>query len=506
MTKQIIRMKEIANEIKQYYVQNKWLQYVVKACLIIGILMLVVPFVLSEGYTYLCEDDYSFEGGGRDGAEMYGQILGAFHKAHKYYMEAQGTYFANFIWHFVRPYMRYGMPGLHAMMIACMIVFVVSLSLVIRKLCKDETFSLCMIFLTFFAVLGLADSYKLMELLFWYTGTVNFTWVFSFSLLTLWLQLKIRDEKEMQKKWIYAGISAITALIGSGGALMITAVQCSMLLLVLFLDYEEIKENKLIVFPFIMAFAGALWNVVAPGNFVRVDSLEMPYTVGNAIIDTFVHWKNYVVSIFDKPILLLILTIVFIITYMAGVKVISKGVSHLKMIIIVVGVFATQFLTAFPAILGYRGRGLTNLRTSSTYELVAKLTFIFLVICLAQWCRENIEFSRKLVSVIAILIVVFGVYNGKEIKDGVKAGYAYNVAREYSNGAIRENYKIREYILSQIYSKDCSGEDVIIYANKTPNYTTMYGMGLTVDCEAFVNVSAAGLFRVHTVTVIYKEE
>ena len=505
MANQLVRIKETGKKIKEYYIQHKWIQYMVKGCLILGILMIVMPFVLSEGYTYLCEDDYSFEGGARDAAETYGQIKGAFNAAHRYYKNAQGTYFANFVWHFVRPYMRYGLPGFHAMMIACMIVFVVSLSLVIRKLCKDETYSLCIIFLTLFAVLGLADSYKLVELLFWYTGTVNFTWVLSFSLLTLWLQLKILEEKEKKKKWIYAGLSVITGLIGSGGALMITATQCSWLLLVVLLTYDELKEKKMIIFPFIMAFTGALWNVLAPGNFARVDALAMPYTVGNAIVDTWMHWKNYLVSIFHNPLMLFILATIFIVTYASGVKVISKGVTHVKLFIILIGVFMTQYLTAFPAILGYRGIGLSNWRTSSTYELVAKLTFIFLIICFAQWCRESVKISSKIVPVFAVLVLVLGICNMKEIQDGVKAGYAYNVAKEFSDGKIRENYKIREYILSQVYSKDCSGEDVIIYANKTPGCSTMYGMGLTVDCEAFVNISAAGLFRVHTVTVIYKE-
>ncbi len=499
------QIKDIGTNVKKYYTQNKWVQYAVKACLIIGILILVMPFVCAEGYTYLCEDDYSFEGGARDGAEKYGQLKGAFHKANRYYKEAQGTYFANFVWHFVRPYIRWGMPGFHAIMIACMVVFILSFFYLIRKICKDETYGLCIMLLTFLAIWGMSDSYNMVELVFWYTGTVNFTWVLSFSILTLLIQLKIRDEEDARKRWLFTGVSVITALIGSGGALLITATQCSWLLIVLLLNCDKIKEKKLIVVPFLMAFIGALWNTLAPGNFVRVEAIGVDYTVWNAMTDTWIHWKNYVVEILNYPLFIIILSITFMITFVSGVQVVSKGINHLKMLIIIVGVFATQYLTAFPAVLGYLGEGLHNMRTAATYELIAKITFIFLVMCMAQWSRENIKISNKLLPVFVILIVIFGALNVKEVKMCVKEGYAYNVAKELLNGTIRDNYKVREAILAQLDSAS-DWEDVYILANPIPDQRTMYGMGLLDDPEAFVNMSAAGLFRLDSVTVVYKEE
>lgn len=219
--------------IRKYYIQHKWVQYILWIFLVAGILSIVIPFVLSEGYTYLCEDDFSFEAGARDAAEEYGKVKGAFFAAHRYYMTWQGTYFSNFIWQTVRPYMRWGMPGFHAVMIFGAVVFFWSLYVAIRTICKEKIFAMSICFLVLSAVLSMEETFGLKELLFWYTGAVNYTWVLAASLLTLALQLKIREEQNKRKQWMLAGVSIVTALIGSGGALMITAVQCACLLLVL---------------------------------------------------------------------------------------------------------------------------------------------------------------------------------------------------------------------------------------------------------------------------------
>ena len=42
--------------IRKYYIQHKWVQYILWIFLVAGILSIVIPFVLSEGYTYLCDE------------------------------------------------------------------------------------------------------------------------------------------------------------------------------------------------------------------------------------------------------------------------------------------------------------------------------------------------------------------------------------------------------------------------------------------------------------------
>ena len=65
---------------------------------IIGILCAVVPVIVGCGYTYLCEDDFSFEGGAADAADTYGSnVVAAAHKMVDYYNLNQGTYLFNYL-------------------------------------------------------------------------------------------------------------------------------------------------------------------------------------------------------------------------------------------------------------------------------------------------------------------------------------------------------------------------------------------------------------------------
>lgn len=77
--------------------------------LIISILTVVMPIIIGAGYTYPCEDDFSFELGGKTMAAAYGNLSGALHGAYGYYTSWQGTYLANFLWHLIRPYDRGGL-------------------------------------------------------------------------------------------------------------------------------------------------------------------------------------------------------------------------------------------------------------------------------------------------------------------------------------------------------------------------------------------------------------
>lgn len=293
-------MKNRIEKTFNYYKKHKWMQHLLCITLIICILIIVIPFVLSSGYTYLCEDDFSFEGGARDGTEQYGQIKGAFMTAHRYYMTWQGTYFSNFIWHFVRPY----------------------------------------------------------------------------------------------------------------------------------------------------------------------------------------------------------LAVIFIITILCDGKVFSKSINHLQMFLVLLGILITQYLTAFPAVLAYQG-SLHNARTSATFELIIKITFIFGVICLAQWCKEHVKLFSKLLPILIACTVIFGAVNYNNLITDTKGGYSYTLSKELYHGTIRDVYKVREATLSQIDSAP-DGADVVVFANSIPSNKTMYGMGLLDDPNSFVNASAAGLYKVNSVTVIYE--
>ena len=81
---------------------NKFINYIKKWALIIlfiiGIMIVVFPVIRSCGYTYLCEDDFSYEGGARDLIRDYGNIyVGAVHRMAEYYNTNQGHFFSTIL-------------------------------------------------------------------------------------------------------------------------------------------------------------------------------------------------------------------------------------------------------------------------------------------------------------------------------------------------------------------------------------------------------------------------
>ena len=78
-------------------------QKVLRIVLIVGIMCVLVPILLACNYTYLCEDDFSFEGGAQDLVRDYGSsLVGAIKRTGEYYNTNQGTYLFTFIISFAR--------------------------------------------------------------------------------------------------------------------------------------------------------------------------------------------------------------------------------------------------------------------------------------------------------------------------------------------------------------------------------------------------------------------
>lgn len=121
---------------------KKKLDLILRGLLFIGIAFIVVIVLISVGYTYLCEDDFSFEYGTITQIEKYGSSLSAgIHMTWEYAKARQGTYLANFLFHFIMPYTRWGMPGFHLVMICLALLYIGSLEFLVRsfKLSKNAS-------------------------------------------------------------------------------------------------------------------------------------------------------------------------------------------------------------------------------------------------------------------------------------------------------------------------------------------------------------------------------
>ena len=111
---------------------------VIYTLLVICILAVVMPIIIGAGYTYPCEDDFSFEMGGK----VHDSFLGALKGAYGYYMTWQGTYLSNVLWYLVRPYDRGGMLGFRLVMLTLSVLLVLAIYFMVKTLISKRLDSL----------------------------------------------------------------------------------------------------------------------------------------------------------------------------------------------------------------------------------------------------------------------------------------------------------------------------------------------------------------------------
>ena len=72
------------------------------------------------------------------------------------------------------------------------------------------------------------------------------------------------------------------------------------------------------------------------------------------------------------------------------------------------------------------------------------------------------------------------------------------------DGSLNESYKTREYVMKAMDLAP-EGSDLVIEVPWRAHPRSAYGMGLQDSPGEFVNISAAGLFHLNSVVVIYTD-
>ncbi|WP_022766632.1 hypothetical protein [Butyrivibrio sp. XPD2006] len=500
-----------------YFRNKETIKRIFTALFIVAAIMIAVPIVAANGFTYLCEDDFSFEAGAKDMFIAYGSSFkGALVRAWEYYNSNQGTFFFNFVVHFVRAYSRWDLPGFHFYMICVSVMFVVSLFVIIRKLLRDKTAAIMIFALSLFVIFGMNGTHPSQELFFWYTGTMNFTLEFILSFFSCTLLLKyIRGTETSQvKEALYLIVSSILAFFASGGALNVVSASCSWLLAIEILYFIRTGKSGFKVksiIPLCFALVGAIVNVIGPGNYIRSNAgiVEGHETFLDGLRDAFVTCASEDKILFTSLSFIATLFLVLAICLFLKVRIVDGKVSTPVLVTVFVGTWLIRLFTMFPVSYGYHSDVIGNQRTQASYEIVAKLMYILFVIFLGQWLHERLEgrntnISKYLPTALVAITLIISLAGYGKIKSEIKSSISYEAFDDFRTGAMQESYTVREYVLSSLRLAE-KESDAIVYVPGFKKAVSAYGMGLSVDCEEFVNRSAAGLFDLHTVTVIYGE-
>lgn len=476
--------------------------------LIIGIVCVIAPIILGCGYTYLCEDDFSFEGGAQDLVRDYGSsLVGAAVRTGEYYNTNQGTFLFTYIISFLRAYSRWGLTGFHAVMILNAGLFMFFLYKLIKAVAADKVAACALFLAASTMIFAMSNTYNDIELFYWYTGGMNFVleyWLSFAAALCLILFIKI--EKGFMK-WTLLVLGCITGFLASGGALNLTMFNCVVLFATLLFSINlKEKKNLPALLPFVFAAIGAIINGVAPGNFVRSDDglKEGHSTLVDGLRDTFSCCIAEDKVLFTSKVFLLMLGLVFVVCFIRNVKIKKSGMTHIWLLISFIGTCVARFAILFPICFGYHEGEMVNMRTTSAYEIAAKLMYILFVACLAQWAKEHYEKIAGYVSYAALAAcVVLTVVGYAGVKSELKDGLSYMTYWDIRSGDMKKAYDTREYVLSSMALAP-EGSDLVITV-PLHSAPSMYGMGLMDDPGEFRNISAAGLFRLNSVSVNYTD-
>ena len=222
----------------------------IHALLLLCIFAVVMPVIVGAGYTYLCEDDFSWEMGGKLLSQEYGGILGAIKGTYDYYMSLNGTFLANFLWHFVRPYDRGGMLGFHVVMISLILLLVFAVIFLAKSMVKERLSGLFLALAIYLVMFNTSALGTEKEFLYWYTANINYALGTALACITLGIAIRLKNEKDLKKARNYAKIGAIVGFFASGVSLQVASFNCSWLLLMLVLCYDEVLEKKIVMVPF----------------------------------------------------------------------------------------------------------------------------------------------------------------------------------------------------------------------------------------------------------------
>ena len=485
--------------------RRRLIEYGMMVLLLLAILAVTVPTVIGTGYTYLCEDDFSFEGGANDKANELGAFQGALIRTAEMYNGHQGTWLFLFVIHYLRAYTRWGLTGFHAVMILNALFFIGSLTFLAHVLVRNRMATLFAVLCCMICAFSLSGTYTNMELFFWYTGALNYTLELSLTFLAIGMCLLFLRTENRWKKVVYAALSTVSAILASGGSLNVDAFLCAALLLIVVLKSGSIRERAVCAIPFFGALAGSVVNAIAPGNFVRGDAMivEGHSTVFDALRDMMTCYRNEFGTTLANPCFLLLMALVFSSCLYDHVCVRERGMSLKWLAVIALSVLVIQHLTIFPVVYGYHSESLISLRTTGSYRLMARLLALFVMVCFAQCVGERIHTEktrRIIVAASAACFLVYACFSGQLVAN-IKDGHAARIMRDFKSHRMVEAYASRSYVINALEAAP-EGTDFVITVPMVSSTESMYGMGFT-ETEWFVNRSAAGLFRLNSVTVLY---
>lgn len=440
-------------------------------------IILILPSLAITWYSYPCQDDFDYARKGREMlAQGYNLFTMSMTKVIVWYKTFVGAYTSTFLGYFFSSIINCNIWGIRIFEFVSAIIFYGALYCFVRAFfqklmgfAKEKVLPCyCLVLSCFWGLIGYSDH----DDFFWFITSIQYLLISSFILLGASMLINAYYEENAVKKKIYMILSAVLGFLGSGGTLSIAALCCAIYLLAASWGVFVRKQPAAACIGIGAAFAGAVINGFAPGNYVRDGQ---PVTMGrlvHAVIQSFRYTLERFEIIVKNPVfwIIMICFVLFLFTCT------SQDIKfRFPCPILFIGfLFCLIAGIMFPTMLGYgyevyvimnRGQFISDM----TFYLFLFLALLYVRGWVVQKYHVNkITWNKDAVLLFGILIIFLLVTDRYAIRTiPVIKGYT-----DWLSGKCREY----EEFCTGIYEEIAESDKDIVEIHRKPVQDTTYMM------------------------------
>lgn len=444
----------------------------------------------------------------QNGGDVFELLKAAIYTCKEVYMTFQGTYSSCFLMSLQPGIFGEELYGITTWILIGLIFcgFFVFFRSLKKHILKDKEYkSLYWALLsTVVIVMGLPSP---AQGLYWYVGAMHYIpwmmlWICNVSLL-----INIYYEQKASRRWFYAVLSCICSILISGGNQLTAFGNILMLLIVSGIFLYRRKEYIPAGISLIVAIAGFVIMVIAPGNAVRQSVFQRPGVLKTIIMGALyvLKWTMEWVNGVSILAILLFLPLIFRLAKTLKNTILCRN--PIIVFLLSAMVFCGMACVPFFAMGGF-GEG----RTINVLWIYFMIIVLFNIICFFGWLDQRNNLLQTLNSYVIsqnmwlklgiymVALVVVGICSS-----GATGEYSTSVkaVREYANGEI-PTYAMENDARFKIYNDSEITDVVVDPLSEKPSL--LYVNDIGENSNLWPNTSIRFYYHKDTVVVREKEK
>lgn len=464
---------------------------------ILFVLSAVVPLLISCCYAVPSADDF-FAANNVRYYEMQGipKLAIAGKETVALYLNHQGTFTGWFFDYLFSAWIKVRLVPTRITLFTITALFLCAVYfcayVLIQRFMHDDKTKYTINFVYGLLIYSFTVGHNVREVFYWICGACIYTVPLIFMFVGIGFTICVLENRRKAD----AVIACVMCLLSTGGTLQIAAFTNVVLLGTVVFAYGK-KRDWTVLPIFLCALAGALINVVAPGNYVRQNligaELDIILAVKNSAIAVLTGFRELLGAL---PCQLLVLLCILI-----GIR---QAFMKMKEVLgVIFYVILSLIIIDFPVTLAY-GTTYLEPRVLFVQNIAIVLVLLLISLCVGQtvfcaWRRgTKLRFKRNFYGAIgaaAMIMTAIFMYSGGWSGDDIMS---LTICRNLLNGNMKKWDEAHKIIFQKLNNGE--NKDVVI-ENYPSDMGILYPMRLQADSDYWVNTGTARYYRCNTIVL-----